>query len=567
MADFFRLKGVLLLALVIGSVALIAAQCGANPTPQTIVETVVVKETVIVEGTPQIKEVVVTKEVEVVVTPTPAPAEEAQPSAATAGGEVKIGWDEQIPTLDPQKHVDISIWSAMINVQEPLVFRDRNGVIQPLLATSWKRVDDLTWEFKLREGVSFHNGEPFNAAAVKFTFDRLLDPATESPQSFLWAPSDLSSGLEKVEVVDDTTVRFITSGPFGALLATLPLAFIMPPEAGAQDDYNTIGYGTGPFKVVEYDSQKGLFLEANPDYWGGAPKLSKVSFIPLLETATRLSALRAGDVDIINAPPIEEAEALQGEGFKVINTESNDTLVLAVGRGPAKQNVEPWTNPKFVEAVTYAIDRNVLADSLFAGVQARPATSVLSPGIFGYCRQPTMPRDLEKAKAALKEAGVEAGLKANIVVPDGVRPKSVEVAQALVAQLADIGIEAQVVPMEPSSAWPVLNSSDFDFFLDGWGTMTMDADFNLFKNFHISGNREGTDTPELNELLAAARESSNDDERADLYCQAQQMIWNGVSRRVPLYHLVDIYAYNARVEGWEPRHDKMMPMHDVSVAE
>ena len=479
--------------------------------------------------------------------------------ATAEEGELRIGWSEQILTLDPQNHFDVIYWGAMINVLEPLVFTDENGTLQPMLAESWTRLDDVTWEFKLREGVKFHNGEPFNAEAVKYTYDRIVSP--DVIQSFMWAPTE-TDGIERVEVVDDYTVRFITPAPFGVLVSNMPLTFIMPPEASEGGEF---GIGTGPFKVVDYGIQEGLFLEANPEYWGGPPKLAKAAFIPILEYATRLAALRAGDVDVIVDPPVEEIEALQNEGFKIATAKSNNDTAIAVGRGPSKQNVAPWNNPKFIEAITYAVDRQTLVDSLFMDEQAHVATSILAPGIFGYCEQEPIERDLERAKAALAEAGVEEGLEASFIVPAGFKPKSTEVAQAIAGQLAEIGLQVQVTPVEPSAAWPILNSSDFDFFFESYGTMTLDADFNLYKNFHPCCNREGTDTAEVTALLEEARVSSDPEVRGPLYCEIQKKLWNGVSRRIPLFNYIFVYAYSPKVQNWQPRPDAMMPLHDVSV--
>ena len=152
-------------------------------------------------------------------------------------------------------------------------------------------------------------------------------------------------------------------------------------------------------------------------------------------------------------------------------------------------------------------------------------------------------------------------------MPAGFKPKASEVAQAIAGQLAEIGLQVQVSLVEPSAAWPILNSSDFDFFFESSGTMTLDADFNLYKNFHPCCNREGTDMAEVTALLEIARISSDPNVRGPLYCEIQKKLWNGVSRRIPLFNYIFVYAYSSKVHNWRPRPDTMMPLLNVSVSQ
>jgi peptide/nickel transport system substrate-binding protein len=531
--SWFALTALVVIALLAG--------CGPTPTPQ------VIKETVVVE-----KEKVVEKTVEVVVTPTAAPA-----PAAPAGppGTLRIALRETLLSLDPQKEFQIvSLGFTNKAFADSLVQYDDEYNFVPGLAVSWRAVDDLTWEFKLREGVKFHNGEPFNAEAVKHSFERLVDPDYKAGSAFLLG------GVESVEVTDEYTVLVQTKEPFGALLPNLTLVSIVPVEASQRDDFATNPVGTGPFRFVEWKKGEKLVMEANPDYWGGPPKLEQVIYYPIAEDATRMAAVRTGEVDIAYGVPPEEISSREAEPhLEVFKTLSNDNVCIRT----YLEGEAPPTDPKIRKAILMAIDREAIVNEILQGVGA-VAKSVISSAlpVFNPNLEP-YPYDPEQAKALLAEAGYPDGFSANIVVPSGFYPKDAEITQAIAAYLQQIGVSLEVRLVEQSSAWP-LRRVPYDFFYAGNAVMNMDGDMAFYRDYMPETSREKYNNPEVVRLLNAARSSVDQDERRELYRQVQAAIWEDLPN-IPIHDVGDVWAVSKRVKNWQPRPDKTIILKDASV--
>src|SRR5574341_160861 len=214
--------------------------------------------------------------------------EATQPPAAKT--EITVVIAEDPATLDPQVSEDFNGRTVNDNVYEMLLTRDQDLNIVPDLATEYKQVDDTTWQCKLRQGVKFHNGEPFNADAVVFSVKRIIDPATKSDQVSNFATI---TGAEKV---GDSTVNIITSGPDPILPARMTMLTIIEPKYAQRDPqtFATAPIGTGPYKFVKWDRGVEVVIEANPDYWGGKPSIDIVHLRPIPEVSTRLAALQIG---------------------------------------------------------------------------------------------------------------------------------------------------------------------------------------------------------------------------------------------------------------------------------
>ena len=192
-----------------------------------------------------------------------------------------------------------------------LVIVDDEGNVLPMLAESWEVIDPNTWKFNLRQDVKFHDGTPFTSASVKATLDHIANPDVGARQAAIWALYD------STETPDDYTAIVHTTEPMGTMLSSLGLTCMIPANPEINLDETPIG--TGPFKFVEWVKDDRLVLEANPDYWGGAPELDRVVFRTIPELATRVSALEAGEVDIVDTIPAEEMERLEGAGIKLVN--------------------------------------------------------------------------------------------------------------------------------------------------------------------------------------------------------------------------------------------------------
>jgi peptide/nickel transport system substrate-binding protein len=226
------------------------------------------------------------------------PATTAAPEATTAPAaksEITVVIANDPATLDPQVSEDGNERAVNDSVYETLLTRDQDMNIIPNLATEYEQVDDTTWQFKLRQGVKFHNGEPFNADAVVFSVKRIIDPALQSDQASFFGTI---TGAEKV---DDSTVNIITSGPDPILPARMYWMKMVEPKhaQGDPETFATTPIGTGPYKFVKWDRGVEVVIEANPDYWGGKPSIDIVHLRPIQEESTRLAALQAGEVDLV----------------------------------------------------------------------------------------------------------------------------------------------------------------------------------------------------------------------------------------------------------------------------
>jgi peptide/nickel transport system substrate-binding protein len=432
----FALAGLLL-------VSLLLSACGAETTPEVIKETVIVetektvKETVVVETERVVKETVVVeqeKQVEVVVTPTPLPE---------GPFRVVVGLDTEPNTFDPHLTTGRASESFMSNVFDGLTLHDQEGKLIPGLATSWETLDDLTWEFKLREGVVFHNGEPFNADSVKFTLDRVLEPernATIRP---------LLENITEVEIVDDYTVIIRIAEPDLMLPARIAELYgsMMPPQYVQEngDEYIALNpIGTGPYIFKEWVKDDHITLVANDNYWGDPPSVQEIQFRIIKDNGTRVAALLSGEVDIINGVPIAQESVVRSyPGVKSVPVSVPRIYYVSLDvRKP------PFDDVRVRQAVNYAIDRQAIVDSLFAGFGVPAAVNYpraswgFNPDLEPY------PYDPEKAKELLAEAGYPNGFDTEFDTFVGRLPAHDTIAQAVVSQLADVGINAKVNAFE-----------------------------------------------------------------------------------------------------------------------
>src|SRR5262249_50551996 len=205
-----------------------------------------------------------------------------------------------------------------VNIGDALVALDENLEVRPALAESWKQESPTSWVFRLRKGVKFHDGTPFNAAAVKFNFERLLDPATKSRDA------NMLASLDTVEVVDEFTVRLKLKRPFAPLLRTLAYIFgyQMSPTAAKQlglQDYGRAPVSTGPFKLAQWVAGDHITLVANKDYWRGAPKIDEITWKFIPQSSSRSALLRAGDVDFVESLDGADLASVQGDPNLVVN--------------------------------------------------------------------------------------------------------------------------------------------------------------------------------------------------------------------------------------------------------
>lgn len=472
-------------------------------------------------------------------------------AAQEPSGRVVVAQGVDIETMDPTFASSTATWNVLHHVFEPLMLRDADMVLQPVLALSWEAVDEHTWEFELREGVTFHSGAPFNAEAVKFSLERMFSPDVTTVHR---AVRDIP--LDRVEVVDDYTVRIVTKTPTVLMPHFLRTVLIVDPTVYASNEpVNTQASGTGPYRFESWVRDAGVELRANPDYWGGAPAIAEVAFRPVPENSTRVAELLTGAVDlIVNVPP-DDLEAIETDATRAVISSGGRDVFIGL-----RSDKPPFDDVRVRQAVNLAVDREAINEAILGGFGELYGSVVMppnnSPDVEPY------PYDPERARQLLAEAGYASGLEITLQTPNGRYLKDVEAAQAVAAYLDMVGIRTNVEVLEWSvfsNAWQTKNSEEmFLLGLGGWfdgqGELTwlLDATSNtgwVNEEFVAGFDRLAT-TFDLTERESLIHEL---DELA--YTEAPWLF---------LWRQPSIYGVASDL-NWEPRRDEYIFLWDASL--
>ena len=445
------------------------------------------------------------------------------------------------PTLDPQSTFNGFSFAVTNQMFETLFRVTPEGEIAPGLATEWEFVEPTTLEVTLREGVTFHDGTPLDAAAVKASLERLLDPETGAPGRFV------VSAIQEIEVVDDQTLRLTTEEPFAPLLAHLahPVTAVVP--IAQAEGLARQPVGTGPFRFVSWEQGNEVVLEANPDYWGGEPAIQNVVYRIIPEVSTQLVELQSGGLDIIFNLPPDNFMSLEGE--EGITTDS----FLGWGSAHVGMNTEnpKLQDPRVRAAIAHAIDKDLIIEEFLQGL-AEPAVAPIPPTVrFAADLTEPYPYDPERARELLQEAGAE-GLTLRLDIFQN--PDLEAVAQILQFILSEVGIDLEIRTQEYAAYAEAVQEPDTELYATTWGTVTLDADYTLYAFFHpsqIPGNNTSRYSNErVTELLEQGRATPDDEARADLYREVQETIVEEVPM-VTLYYPLSTFAKRDALQGEE----------------
>jgi peptide/nickel transport system substrate-binding protein len=431
------------------------------------------------------------------------------------------------------------------HIYENLVRRNPATLeLEPWLAASWETPDDNTWVFTLRPGITFHDGTPFDAAAVKHTFDRIKDPATGSPRASLLAP------VATIEVVDDLTLRMTTSAPYGAFLAALAHinAAIESPTAVEQyGDLMQNPVGTGPFRFDRWVSGDRIVLAANPDYWGGAPAIDVFEIVVIPDVNTQVALLERGEVDLLDALPPELIARVQTlPRVTMLSQPGTPVFFLGFNHGDPL-----WQDARARAAVASAVNTEVIVTLLQPTAVA--SCSVIGPQVFGYVagvEEACVTTD--PAQAAALWADAEGTRPVTLWVPQlGNYPR---VGQIVQGQLSQAGIAAEINLVEWGAYLAATSRLEHDLFLLGWSNVTADGSELLFPNLHTANigasNRSGYSNPAIDAIIAASRGTPDQAERLALLDQANRALLADVAW-VTLYHEVLVVAHRDALSGLE----------------
>ncbi len=446
--------------------------------------------------------------------------------------------------LDPQKTSAYFSFEVLENVFDTLVEPDANLEMKPALAQSWSvSPDQLVWNFQLRQGVRFHDGTPFTAADVVYSYRRIIDGKLSNVDKF--------SSVTDVKAPDEHTVVIRVKQPTPNLLTNIGgfkgMAIVSRKnvESGA---ISTHPVGTGPFAFVSQKSGDSIVLKANPAYWGGAPRIPGVTFRFITEPSTALSALQAGEIDWTDSVPTQRLSQLkEDDSLRLEVTPSNDYWYLALNEARA-----PWNDPRVRQAIAYGIDRQSIVQATSYG-SATANQLAIPKGNPWYTPYDRYRYDTDEAKRLLGEAGAHPTRLDLLVTSE--YPETVTAAQVIADDLAPLGIEVGIRTVDFATWLDEQNSGHFDMLMLGW-LGNIDPDDFYYAQHHTGGssNAQKFSNPEVDRLLDAGRVETNHQLRQQDYAKAATIIADQVSY-LYLYNPSVIQAWTTGLSNYHARRD------------
>ena len=462
-------------------------------------------------------------------------------SAVAGAQDLTIALGSEPTTLDPQLREDGGERAVNDNIYETLMVRTPDGKLTTgLAAANPKLIDPQTWEVKLRQGVKFHNGEPFNAAAAVYSIKRIIDPKFNSEQISFFET------IKDAREVDNFTLQIITDGPDPILLSRLYWMKMVPPAFSKDPKFNEAPVGTGPYRFVRWNRGQDIVLEINQGYWGSVPRISRVKYRFVEEPGTRLAGLMAGEFDIITNLLPEFTQQVP-QAIHILGLE-HPIIILNADGGPTK-------DVRVRKALNYAVDKDALAEGLFEGFAQVAQGQLLSPSFFGFDKNVrAYPYDPVKAKALLKEAGA-VGATVELIGTAGRWLKDRELVEAVAAFWDAVGIKTKVRIFEFNEYLNRLfdrkTRADAIFVVSS--NELLDADKSFSAYYRSGGIGSSNTDKQLAAFIDQARTQTDFAQRAALYHQAVKRA-HDQAYFVWLLNIEDIYGVSDRVE-WPARVD------------
>ncbi|WP_394691791.1 ABC transporter substrate-binding protein [Hoeflea sp.] len=467
---------------------------------------------------------------------------------------------------------------AAKHIFDTLVWSGTDLQIEPGLATSWSPVDDDTWEFKLREGVKFHDGSDFDAEDVKFSIERI--PVVTGPTT----TAIYVRRVKDVEIIDPYTLHIHTDGQAATLPNDFIRLFIVSSEAAA--DYSTpetaaegfnsgaATIGTGPYKFVSWEPKGDLVLERNDDYWRGAGAWETVVRKEIPNDSSRLAALKAGQVDVINYVSSVDylalerdasVDAIKGDSVYIMNLQLDQRektpMVRAIDGSDLAEN--PFRDLKVRQAIDFAIDRETMVDVVLEGL-GKPANQMMPAGFFGSSEAIPMPEyNPSKAKALLADAGYPDGFEVDLYCTADRLPGDGAICQGLGQMLIQVGIKTNVNAISKTVYFPAQARLEYSMFMNGWGTLTGEASYTLGGLAHSNNpdvklgayNRIEYLNQDVDRLLQDGATMMDADQRRATYEEAMEKVMADKAY-ISLVQLQTVWGAKAGMLEFAPRFDE-----------
>lgn len=481
------------------------------------------------------------------------------PPADAAGNVLRVSQTGDPKTMDPHKQGDMTSMNALINLFDTLTTRGRDNVLRPRLALTWKAVEPTVWRFTLRRGVTFHNGEPCDAAAVRFSIRRLLDPATKSPIVEL-------RYVEDVTVVDRYTVDVHTSVHDPILPAKLSLfgGVVVPPrylEKAGDEGFAAHPVGTGPFVFRHWQRDHELRLAAYDHHWQGRPHVDQLVFVPAPNASSALAALQSGGVDIVAGMTPDAAQQLDGyPGVRIDHHTGIRTSYLSLDT----LSGGPLRDRRVRQALNHAVDVPLLIKAVLGG-KASEVPAMIPRGAFGFdATVKPYERSVGKARALLADAGHPDGFSTTLTASNA----DANVAEAISGLLARAGVHAKVNLLDPGTYAQRLTSDNHGalgpMYLAASTVWTLDGESMLQSNVRSDRRQSRWHDKRADKLVDTEELSVDPAVRRRAFSGLQQLI-KDEAPFVPLYQIDNIYVRNTRPR-WTPGAAGVLDMASAKVA-
>ena len=486
---------------------------------------------------------------------------------AIGASSIVVAVDTPPRTMNPHGSDADANLSIMANFFDGLMQRKGpDGTLAPALAERYEHPDLFTWKLYLRKGVKFHNGNPFTAEDVKFSFERLGNPDVSE---FI----NTGKSIASIDIIDDYTLVIKTKQPIPWFASNFHQLFMMDKESTVARDPGEVEVkpiGTGAYKLVEWVKGSYVKMVANEDYWEGTPPIKNIELRPITESSTRFAALVSGKAELVSGVPVELYEkVLKNPNLQVMTRPARRSIFLALGNKPGS----PWEDIRVRKAIYIAINEDEIIEKIMRG-HAAPAPQVPDGPTIGYNKDlKRLPYDPEMARKLLKEAGYEKGFEITLSGPNDRYVQDEKIAEAVVKYLAKVGIKAKLDVKPKSIFFPQVARGELEFYLIGWFDGTFDMGRTYFKLIHTRdkekgfGGLNGTNfsDPTIDALLESTASIVDQKVRKKVLQDLNKIAMVDKIAWIPLHYQQDIYAIQkGKGIKFQPRPDRWIVFKEIS---
>lgn len=471
------------------------------------------------------------------------------PASARDADTLVVVQEAEPLTLDLMRSSIQTTMSPCYNIHDTLFNPQEDATVTPALAEKWEKVDDLTWKITLRKDATFQNGEPVNAAAVKFSMDRAMDPAIDCPHKSKLEP------FKDLKIIDDYTLTISTAEPYAPGLYILGYYLpIVPPgyiKQVGDAEYNIKPIGCGPYKLVNWVKGQEVILEAYDKYYGPKPTYKKVIFKAVPEEASRIASLITGEADVVGAIPVQQRKKIEQSGKAYLTPQMGAMIYLGLNTYDP-----PFSDVRVRHAANYALNRDLINKGLFDG-KAIICAGPISPRTFGASPElKPYAYDPEKAKALLAEAGYPQGVAVKLSYPTYMSQIQ-EQAEAIAADLTKVGFKVQLDPLERAVMWDNYKGKKLQMFLYWWDDAP-EPDRYVYSLFHSKSRDYYYKNAKVDELLDKGRTILDREKRAPVYAEVDKLLYEEAPW-IYLYIVPEVFGVSRNVD-YQGRRDGYLMM-------